>query len=310
MPILLCYLWTRAKGFIKTADSVNPLFPLPRTPPPIISEWCSSPGLELKAKGSKWSSKKSASGRIFLKSYCHYFLNIYASISIYFRCGGSVQLDRDTNSFEFSSPNYPQVPPAHAECIWVVMAPQGKRIQLDFTDNFRIRRSGGWDVLSNAVISSCVSKFLFLHCHFSFERCRDEGVELRDGGTANSDLIDTFCRSIPQSQRSTGNFLYIRYYSNTDTPNIGFKASVKISELGVIKSSTWHGENLYLTNNYDYFRHLRRRVLCLSRRCATDWVSRTPRKLWARPWLRVAADWPSRSLSQIWICWIWPTSGI
>ena len=161
MPILLCYLWTRAKGFIKTADSVNPLFPLPRTPPPITSEWCSSPGLELKAKGSKWSSKKSASGRIFLKSYCHYFLNIYASISIYFRCGGSVQLDRDTNSFEFSSPNYPQVPPAHAECIWVVMAPQGKRIQLDFTDNFRIRRSGGWDVLLNAVISSSLLSFYF-----------------------------------------------------------------------------------------------------------------------------------------------------
>ena len=58
-----------------------------------------------------------------------------------FSCGGSIQLDRDISTLELSSPNYPQVPPAHAECIWVIMAPPGKRVQLDFIDHFYIRRS-------------------------------------------------------------------------------------------------------------------------------------------------------------------------
>ena len=61
-----------------------------------------------------------------------------------------------------------------------------------------------------------------------FFSCRLEAVEMRDGGTSNSELMDKFCRDRPNPQQTWGNALYLRYYSNQQSPNIGFKASVKI----------------------------------------------------------------------------------
>jgi cubilin len=58
-------------------------------------------------------------------------------------CGGSVQLSRDAAETEITSPNYPSIPPLHSECVWTVLAPPGKRIQIDFIDNFYIRPSSG-----------------------------------------------------------------------------------------------------------------------------------------------------------------------
>ncbi len=53
-------------------------------------------------------------------------------------CGGRFVLhgDDDDNSLEITSPSYPHAPPPHAECSWVVLAPQGQRLQVDFLDQF------------------------------------------------------------------------------------------------------------------------------------------------------------------------------
>ncbi len=60
--------------------------------------------------------------------------------------------------------------------------------------------------------------------------CQTEGVEVRDGGTAHARLIGVYCGDRPSTVKSAGNVLYVRYYSNADSPNIGFRAKFKIGK--------------------------------------------------------------------------------
>lgn len=53
-------------------------------------------------------------------------------------------------------------------------------------------------------------------------------MEVKDGGTAISNTLGVFCRSMPGTLKSTGNVLYVRYYTNVPVPRTGFKAEVKI----------------------------------------------------------------------------------
>ena len=64
-------------------------------------------------------------------------------------------------------------------------------------------------------------------------RCHSEGVEVRDGGTASSPLLDgdlPYCNDKPDTKRSTGNVMYVRYFSTKSSPNIGFQAKVKVGK--------------------------------------------------------------------------------
>lgn len=61
--------------------------------------------------------------------------------------------------------------------------------------------------------------------------CQLAFVELRDGATVNSELINTFCKGIPSSQYTTGNMLYVRFFTNAPDPKNGFKASVSIGKI-------------------------------------------------------------------------------
>lgn len=60
-------------------------------------------------------------------------------------CGGRTQLSgsAELSSFELASPGFPRSPSAHAECEWVVMAPPGRRVQVDFLEQFYIHPSVG-----------------------------------------------------------------------------------------------------------------------------------------------------------------------
>ena len=58
-----------------------------------------------------------------------------------FGCGGRILLSANQPDFDISSPNYPNVPPPHAECVWVIVAPAGKRIQIDFLERFDVKPS-------------------------------------------------------------------------------------------------------------------------------------------------------------------------
>ena len=42
----------------------------------------------------------------------------------------------------------------------------------------------------------------------------------------------TFCNSRPPTQKSSGNVMRIKYYTNSDHPNLGFKAKISIATCG------------------------------------------------------------------------------
>jgi hypothetical protein len=59
---------------------------------------------------------------------------------------------------------------------------------------------------------------------------------LRDGGTENSPLMDTFCTDKPPTQKSTDNTMYVKYFTNSPNPNNGFKANARIGKIYQQKS--------------------------------------------------------------------------
>lgn len=61
--------------------------------------------------------------------------------------------------------------------------------------------------------------------------CTKAGVELRDGGTMLSNLIDVFCENLPGTQKTTDNIMYVRFFTNVADPKNGFKAKVSIGNL-------------------------------------------------------------------------------
>jgi hypothetical protein len=61
--------------------------------------------------------------------------------------------------------------------------------------------------------------------------CRQAFVELRDGATVNSELINTFCKEMPSSQYTRGNMLYVHFFTDVTDPKNGFKANVSIGKI-------------------------------------------------------------------------------
>ncbi|XP_068081387.1 cubilin [Anabrus simplex] len=122
-------------------------------------------------------------------------------------CGGQYTLTSRNNRMIISSPNYPNIPIPHSECTWVIMAPGGERIQVDFNDTFNFNTSPDGE-------------------------CTLEYVELRDGGTEMSPLIDRYCYSAPSTQTTTENVLFLRFFTDTDDPHTGFQATISLARCG------------------------------------------------------------------------------
>lgn len=55
---------------------------------------------------------------------------------------------------------------------------------------------------------------------------------MKDGGTDFSPNLGTFCRDRPPTQKSSGNVMRIKYYTNSNRPNLGFKAKISIATCG------------------------------------------------------------------------------
>lgn len=51
-------------------------------------------------------------------------------------CGGEFILTGGQKKWEISSPNYPNIPPTYAECIWKATAPAGERLTIHFVERF------------------------------------------------------------------------------------------------------------------------------------------------------------------------------
>ncbi|XP_043479110.1 cubilin-like isoform X2 [Leptopilina heterotoma] len=115
-------------------------------------------------------------------------------------CGGQLILSGENSSVEFSTPNYPNVPPPYTECIWTLLAPAGKRLSIHFINAFDLTDSAN---------------------------CEKEYVEIRDGGTESSKILGRFCSDIaPSTITSNDNALYVHFYSDVSDQKNGFHAVV------------------------------------------------------------------------------------
>ncbi|KAJ6633725.1 Cubilin like, partial [Pseudolycoriella hygida] len=146
-----------------------------------------------------------------------------------YNCGGSIIFNGE-NSTIIHTPNYPNAPHPHIECVWTVIVPSGELIQVNFIERFDIKNS---------------------------KSCEEEYVELRDGGTVNGNLIGQFCGQMPPTQYSSSNVLRIKYYTDTTMPMNGFKANISLAKCGgyyryrsgVIQSSHYPGLGAYEKNS-------------------------------------------------------------
>ncbi|CAH1989272.1 unnamed protein product [Acanthoscelides obtectus] len=132
-------------------------------------------------------------------------------------CGGDITLTKYDPTDEIQSPNYPNIPTSHTECHWVITAPIDDSVRIDFEDRFDL-----------SIAKSCSVEY----------------VEIRDGGTENSALLGRYCEDPPNSVISTGNMLFVKYFTDTDDPKNGFSAKVSIAACGGTLRGTY-GELTY-----------------------------------------------------------------
>lgn len=109
-----------------------------------------------------------------------------------------------------STPNYPNIPNPHSECVWKIIAPLHKIITLDFF--------GDYDLIP---------------VNSDSKMCELEYVQINDGGTEMAPVIGRYCGSTkPNTIRSTSNVLRVLYFTDVSEPHKGFQANVSISRCG------------------------------------------------------------------------------
>ncbi|KAG5668318.1 hypothetical protein PVAND_016262 [Polypedilum vanderplanki] len=130
-------------------------------------------------------------------------------------CGGQLTLSNALQSSIISSPNYPNIPHPHSECIWTIIAPLGREVRIDFLERFDLTRD---------------------------ENCVKEYVELREGSTSAASLVGTFCGSIkPPTIYTKSNVLRVKFFTDISEPKNGFKANVSIGICGGTLRTTGTG---------------------------------------------------------------------
>ncbi|XP_053948471.1 cubilin homolog [Anastrepha ludens] len=109
-----------------------------------------------------------------------------------------------------NSPNYPNIPNPHSECIWRVEAPAHHIIAVEFKDEFDLATSDS-----------------------QTEACDREYVQLNDGATELMPMIGIFCgKKKPNMKYTSGNVLRVKYFTDISEPHVGFKAIVSIGRCG------------------------------------------------------------------------------
>ncbi|XP_011185073.1 cubilin homolog [Zeugodacus cucurbitae] len=142
-----------------------------------------------------------------------YFKATFYYEEISHECSDVLVLSEDTPTSSMqtiNSPNYPNIPNPHSECIWRVSAPLHHIIAVEFKDDFDL------------VPSESQS-----------DTCDREYVQLHDGATELMPLIGVFCgKTKPNTKFTTGNVLRIKYFTDVSEPHVGFKATVSIGRCG------------------------------------------------------------------------------
>ncbi|XP_035298709.1 cubilin isoform X2 [Cricetulus griseus] len=128
-------------------------------------------------------------------------------------CGGNIYIHGADSDGYVTSPNYPANYPQNVECIWILEAPSGKSIQLQFEDQFNIEET-----------PNCSSSYL----------------ELRDGADSNAHVLSKLCgHSLPSSWVSSRELMYLKFHTESGSSYMGFKAKYSIAPCG----GTVSGEN-------------------------------------------------------------------
>lgn len=128
-------------------------------------------------------------------------------------CGGNIYIHGADSDGYVTSPNYPANYPQHAECIWILEAPSGQSIQLQFEDQFNIEET-----------PNCSSSYL----------------ELRDGADSNAPVLSKLCgHSLPSIWVSSRELMYLKFHTDSGSSYMGFKAKYSIASCG----GTVSGEN-------------------------------------------------------------------
>ncbi|XP_053120680.1 cubilin [Hemicordylus capensis] len=154
-------------------------------------------------------------------------------------CGGNIYISESSPSGFVSSPNYPGNYPPHADCVWTIIAPYGKAVELQFEDQFDIEPS-----------PSCTLSYL----------------ELRDGADSNAPVIARLCgNALPGIQRSSGATLYMRFRSDGTNTQAGFNAKYSRAECG----GTLTGQNGFVESVGFPGHHYPDNLLC-------EWFLRGP----------------------------------
>lgn len=122
------------------------------------------------------------------------------------------------------SPNWPNDYAHNRQCIYLIRLPAGEEVALNFTH-------------------------MDLESHSS---CTFDYVEVRDGSMETDPLIGRYCGSIlPAPIRSSSNFLWIRFRSDSSVSRAGFRAVYTVACGGTL-SGTGHLRSPYHPNAYPH----------------------------------------------------------
>ncbi|KAI9577187.1 hypothetical protein GQX74_015641 [Glossina fuscipes] len=108
-----------------------------------------------------------------------------------------------------TSPNYPNLPNPHSECIWIIRAPLHKSISIHFWGKYDLAIGSQYNI------------------------CNREYIQFNDGSTEMSPLLGRYCgRTKPNSVHSSSNVIRMIYFTDLSEPHVGFKANATIARCG------------------------------------------------------------------------------
>uniref|UniRef100_A0A182T8I1 CUB domain-containing protein n=1 Tax=Anopheles maculatus TaxID=74869 RepID=A0A182T8I1_9DIPT len=152
---------------------------------------------------------KTSSNRAFVQyqpsiSGPNLFRLVYREVSV--ECGGNVVLSAQYNFTDIMTPNYPDIPPAHSECFWQVLAPAG-------------------ELLLVQVVGEMLLPYM--------PQCKTEYIQMREGLTSNApELIHSCSSDLSKRIMTSTNALSIKYFNDRPDPNAGIKLRVTLAKCG------------------------------------------------------------------------------
>uniref|UniRef100_A0A182Q2J3 CUB domain-containing protein n=1 Tax=Anopheles farauti TaxID=69004 RepID=A0A182Q2J3_9DIPT len=112
-------------------------------------------------------------------------------------CGGDIVLNAQYKPTVITTPNYPEIPPPHTECIWKVLAPAGQVLWVEFLDQNYLPRSA---------------------------QCKTEYVQLREGLTSNAPELMHSCTSdLSKRIVTSSNAVSVKYFNDNIDRTSGIK---------------------------------------------------------------------------------------